>query len=158
MNNDRAVGLLALAIAAIYYYFASDIPRSLLSDEVGAVGLPKLYAVALSLLGIFLVWSSFAVPAGPAPEGEPGANPLQHVRAVGLLLLGAAYLLLISSLGYLLTISLLIAAVALYCGAAFGARVLLISAAGGMVFWLVFVKMFSMPLPAGALWRWLAGG
>jgi hypothetical protein len=158
MKNDLAVGLLALAFAGIYYYFASDIHRSLLSDEVGAAGLPKVYAVAVALLGGFLLWQSFgARAAAPETGGDSGVRVRQHVRAAGLLLLGVAYLVLISSLGYLLTIFLLIAAVALYCGAALNFRLLLISAAGGVVFWLVFARMFDMPLPTGTLWQWLAG-
>ncbi len=52
MKNGLAAGLLALALAGIYYYAAIDIPRSFLSDNVGADGLPKAYALALTLLGL----------------------------------------------------------------------------------------------------------
>lgn len=156
MKTDLAVGLLALAFAGAYYYLTSDIPRSLLSDNVGADGLPKLYAWTLGLLGILLVWKSVAVWArAPEPAGDAGASALQHIRALGLLVLGAAYLLLIGNLGYLLTIFLLLAAVALYCGAALDVKLASVSAAGAIVFWSVFVQLFDMPLPSGALWQWL---
>lgn len=156
MKNDLAVGLLALGFAGLYYYLASDIPRSLLSDEVGAQGLPNLYALTLGLLGLLLIGKSLAAWAqAPEPGGDTGAGPWQHARALSLLILGAGYLLLIGSLGYPLTIFLLIAAVALYCGAAFDVKLLLVSAAGAVVFWLVFVLLFDMPLPVGTAWQWL---
>ncbi len=155
MRNDLAVGVLALAVAAVYYYFTSDIPRSLLSDEVGAEGLPKLYAVVLGLLGVLLIGKSFAARAAATNE-EGGTSGLwPHARAAGLLVLGAGYLLLIGSLGYLLTIFLLIGAVALYSGAALNVKLISISAAGAVVFWLVFAWLFEMHLPAGTLWQWL---
>jgi hypothetical protein len=158
MKNSLAAGLLALALAGIYYYATADIPRSLLSDNVGADGLPKVYALALALLGVVSVAQWFAAHAGASPADAGNATPLlQHVRVLGLLLLGAVYLLLIGSLGYTLTIFLFIAAVALYSGAKPDLKLLLTCAIGGVVFWLVFVKAFGLPLPTGSLWRWLIG-
>lgn len=155
MKHGLAVGLMALAIAGVYYYLTTDIPRSLLSDEVGADGLPKLYAVALGLLGLLSIARWWTARARAPDTGAPAAPVAHHARAIGLLVLGAAYLVLIGGLGYLVTIALLIAAVALYSGAAFDVKLLLTSAGGGIVFWLVFVKLFGMPLPAGAIWPWL---
>lgn len=149
------VGVLALVFAGIYYYLANDIHRSLLSDQVGADGLPKLYAIILGVLAVFLIVKSLAfraVAAKAEPEPET-VTALGHLRAVGLLGLGVAYLLLISKLGYLLTIFLLLVAVTAYCGAKLNLRLLLINAAGSVVFWLVFAKMFSVSLPSGTLWQ-----
>lgn len=155
MRSDLAAGLVALAVAAVYYYFAIDIPRSLLSDEVGADGLPKMYAITLALLGIWLVAQSLVLRAATAAPGDAGPGMGQHLRALGLLGLGVAYLLLVGGLGYFATICLLIAAVAVYCGAAFDVKLLATGAVGGIVFWLVFVKMFGILLPSGTLWQWL---
>ncbi len=159
MKNGLRVGMLALALAGVYYYYAADIPRSLLSDEVGADGLPRIYAIALGLLGLLSIGQWFVTRARATEAGAETETTalLQHARAVGLLVLGATYLLLIGSLGYFLTIALLIAAVARYSGAAFDLRLLWISAGGAIVFWLVFVQLFGMPLPTGALWHWISG-
>ncbi|HLQ25656.1 MAG TPA: tripartite tricarboxylate transporter TctB family protein [Acidiferrobacterales bacterium] len=161
MKNDLIVGLLALAFAGIYYYLANDIPRSLLADGVGADGLPKLYAVALGLLSALLILRSLAsqaVPTEPvAPEDSGAISPWRQFRPLGLAGLGAGYLLLISSLGYLVTIFLLIIAVAVYSGGKMDFKLIFISAGGGILLWLVFVKMFSIPLPSGTLWQWLTG-
>ena len=161
MNNDRTVGVLALAFAGIYYYFANGISRSLLSDQVGADGLPKLYAITLGLLSILLIVRSLASKAVPiepvAPEDAGAISRLRRFRPLGLAGLGAGYLLLISSAGYLLTIFLLIIAVAVYSGGKMDFKLVFISAGGGILLWLVFVKMFSIPLPSGTLWQWLTG-
>lgn len=156
MKSDLWVGLIALVFAGIYYYLASAIPRSLLSDAVGADGLPKVYALALGLLAILLMVRSRTAPAGP--DADADVKDLgQHLRALGLLALGVGYLLLINVAGYLFTIFLLIAAVALYCGAKLDLKLLSVSAGGGAGFWLIFVKMFNIPLPPGTLWQWLTG-
>lgn len=159
MKNSLAVGLLALALAGIYYYAALDIPRSLLSDNVGADGLPQVYAVALALLGAISLAQGFTARARASlADAEAGAtSPWQHARALGLLLLGVVYLVLVGNLGYTLTICLFIAAVAAYSGARLDAKLLVTSVLGGIVFWLVFVKAFGLPLPAGSLWHWLHG-
>jgi hypothetical protein len=103
--------------------------------------------------------SQFA-PAASGERAAPGsgvASLLPHLRASGILVLGAGYLLLISSLGYLLTIFLLLTAVAVYCGLKLDLKLILINTAGGVVFWVVFVHLFGIPLPSGTLWPRLAG-
>lgn len=160
MKNDTAVALLALAFAGVYYYFATEIPNSLLSDTVGADGLPKVYAVALGLLSLLLMARSLVSPADSGARAAPDsgvAKFLPHLRASGILVLGAGYLLLVSSFGYLLTIFLLLTAVAVYCGLKINLRAILINAIGGVSFWAVFVHLFGMPLPPGTLWQWLTG-
>lgn len=157
MKNSLAAGLLALALAGIYYYAAIDIPRSLLSDNVGADGLPLAYAAALALLGVISLTQWFATRASPAATDAGGVSPWQHARVLGLLLLGVVYLVFVASLGYTLTICLFIAAVAAYSGARLDVKLLITSVAGGIVFWLVFVKAFGLPLPTGNFWHWLHG-
>lgn len=159
MKNSLAAGLLALGLAGIYYYSATDIPRSLLSDAVGADGLPKAYALTLALLGLISVAQWFTARASASSaDGEAEAAPLwQHLRVLGLLLLGILYLVLVGNLGYTLTIFLFIAAVGAYSGARLDAKLLLSGAIGALLFWLVFVQAFGLPLPTGSLWRWLSG-
>ena len=76
----------------------------------------------------------------------------RHLRAIGLLLPGAAYLLLISLLGYFIAIFLLIGAVALYAGAKPGFRLILIAILGAFVMWVIFDRLFNIPLPSGSVW------
>ena len=154
-QDDAVVGLAALALAGVYVFFAFGIPRSFLADPVGAAGLPELYAVALALLALLLVARSLTSRATVRETAEASADRMtasQHLRAVGLLLPGAAYLLLISSLGYFAAIFLLILGVALYAGAKPGLRLISISVLGAISMWVIFDRLFNIPLPTGSLW------
>lgn len=156
-SEDVTVGLSALAIAGLYALFTRDIAQSFLADSVGATGLPKAYAAALALLGVVLVLNAWRArhESGETTDGE--ALPLtRHLRAVGVLLPGAAYLLLIASVGYGVAIFLLILGVALYAGARLEFRLLAVSGVGALALWIIFVVLFSIPLPSGSLWQsWL---
>ena len=68
---------------------------------------------------------------------------------------GIGYLALISSLGYFVTIFLLIITVALYAGARLSLKLLAISVVGAISMWVIFDKLFSIPLPVGSLWQGL---
>lgn len=153
--RDTVVGMAALVIAGVYAFFSLEIPHTLLADPVGASGLPMVYAIALALIGCVLIARS---PGSRAPAGDTIAssrahsNAGRHLRAIGLLLPGAAYLLLVSSLGYFATILLLIAAVALYAGARLNLALVSISALGAAAMWVTFVMLFKIPLPPGSVW------
>jgi hypothetical protein len=158
LKGDAVVGLAALVVAGVYAFFASGIPRSYLADPVGAAGLPEGYAIALALLGVLLVAQSLASPAPRRVTVESGHDRVaasQHFRAIGLLLPGIAYLVLISSLGYLVAIFVLIIAVALYAGARPDLKLLSVSVAGAIAMWVIFDQLFNIPLPVGSLWQGL---
>lgn len=152
MIRELATGLLALALAGAYYAAADVLPTSLLSDQVGADGVPKVLALALGLLGVMQV--ARAVIYGRAAGGtEDGAA--RHGRALGLFLIGAAYALAAPYLGYLVSTAALLLAVAAYAGQAFSVRLVAISAAGGAGLWLVFAKLLGVSMPSGPLERLL---
>jgi len=163
------VAVAALTMAIGYYALARDIPESLLGDSVGAAGLPNVYAGLLALIALLLIVQSWRAPrigrgASTAANehdgrdgdggdgGDGGYSAAQHLRAIGLLLPGIAYLLLIGALGYGVTVGLLILAVALYSGARPGWRVFAISIAGAVGLWITFVLLFNVPLPSGSVW------
>jgi hypothetical protein len=60
---DLWAGLALMALAAAYYGAAQGIQRSLLADEVGAAGLPKMLAIALAVAGLLLAVRSQAASA-----------------------------------------------------------------------------------------------
>ncbi len=153
MNRRRgelALGLGAIALAALYLQLASRIPDSLLSDSVGAAGLPRAVGWALALVGALLsaraVWQR--PPAAPAPDGA-GWRP--HLRAAGLLAILAGYVVLAPWLGYAASTGLLLAAGAAYAGAPRSRNLVLVPAVAALVFWLLFVQAFGIPMPGGLL-------
>ena len=154
MRGDRALGIVALAVSAAYYWIATAIPQSRLADAVGAQGLPKAYAIILAALALILIAKSQTPnPKSRSPEPKsqspkPKAqSPLW--RVAGMLGIGIVYILVVPWLGYLLSIAGLIMATTYYQGGAINRVVVLVALGGGVFFWLLFVAMMGIPQPPG---------
>jgi hypothetical protein len=166
--RDLIGGIAAIVIGAGYLAMASGLRESALADAVGPAGFPTALAWAMIGLGAILVmqalWAVRATRAAhPAPtpadedlDAEARRSGVAGVlRAAGMLGLGIAYLLVIPWLGYIPSIALLIVAAALYQGAALSWRVFAIGIAGALAYWLIFVRLLGIPLPAGWLGSFL---
>ena len=140
MNRDAAFGGACLALAIVYYLLATSIPESQLADAVGPQGLPKIYAVALGALSLLLIARSFR-----ASE----VRERQSFRFVGLLLIGAVYIVVIPYAGYLLSLTGLIAATYVYQARTLTSRAMAVALAGAACFWLLFVQILGIQHPAG---------
>jgi hypothetical protein len=158
MTRDTWIGVVMLIVAAVYWFEASKIRVSPLDDGIGAAGLPKTLAYALGFLAIVLIVRSvlgaimFRVPSEVAETAKPSVEVWKpHLRALGMLAIGVGYLLLVSWLGYIITVALLLLCVSLYIGAKFNARTLLVAGIGGIVYHLLFVEFLGIPLPSGAI-------
>lgn len=161
MNKDLLSGVVLLAVAGTYYMWSTQIADSTLSDEIGADGLPKVLSVALAILAICLIGRALlavrlrpAAATGNAGEEEDENAPLS--RALGFLLFGAAYILLLPFVGYIAATALLIGAIALYEGAPRGSWIVPAAAVGGgMLYWAVFVKLLGVNQPMGSIFQGL---
>ncbi|MDQ0346657.1 tripartite tricarboxylate transporter TctB family protein [Ancylobacter vacuolatus] len=163
MKRDFLSGGVLIALAAAYYIATGSIAESTLSDEIGATGLPRLLAMLLAFIGLALIARTAfvalaarhaSVPVAPPAEEEEGA-PLP--RAIGLLLIGGAYVVLLPFIGYFLAVALLIAGVALYEGAARSWVVPAAALGGATLYWAIFVKLLGVHQPAGTLFQgWLS--
>lgn len=83
-----------------------------------------------------------------------------HLRALGLLVIGAAYLLVVGTIGYLPAMALLLLATAYYIGRPWSAGLLVVALGGAGLYDLIFVRLLGIPLPQGiwpGVWRGLAG-
>jgi putative tricarboxylic transport membrane protein len=147
-GGDVALGVGSIALAAVYWAVAAQIPESLLADAVGATGFPNALAIALALSGALLMLRSAHWSSGP---GEP-VDWRAHARAAGLMWLLVGYVLIIPMAGYPIALALLIGAVAAYAGARGPASLLVTSVAGSLLFWLAFAKLLGVAMPLG-LWR-----
>ena len=76
-------------------------------------------------------------------------------RAVGFLLFGAAYVIVLPFVGYVVGTALLIGAVALYEGAARNWVVPAAAIGGGVFYWAIFVKLLGVHQPVGSLFQGL---
>jgi hypothetical protein len=153
--RDLVWGVLVLVFAVGYYIAADGIPRSLLSDTVGPGGAPKLLALGLGASSVLLIVRSFLSRRPVSDTGEAsGWRP--HALALGMLGFGIGYLLLVSHLGYVLTLFLLITGVIVYSGMRLSVRLVLIGAAGSVLFWIIFAMLFRTSMPSG-VWPRLFG-
>jgi cell division protein FtsW (lipid II flippase) len=160
MIKDIVGGFIILAISAFYYLQSMNIRRSTMADEVGAHGVPQAFAAVLGILSILLIartlFTRFKMAERPAMTADEWAIlKLSVLRMLGMLGIGIAYLVLVSTLGYALSIGLLLAAVMVYQGLALSWRVALVAAGGTAVLWIIFVLLLDIPLPAGIWARWV---
>lgn len=158
LTRDTWIGVVMLVVAAVYWLEASKIRVSPLDDGIGAAGLPKALAYVLGALAIILIVRSIVGSVmfeAPAEKAEPEISAAEswrpHLRAMGMLALGVGYLLLVSWLGYTITVALLLLCVSLYIGAPLNTRTLLVAGIGGIVYYLLFVQFLGIPLPDGAI-------
>jgi hypothetical protein len=152
MSKDGWSGLLLLALAAGYYWASGSILDSTLSDEVGATGLPHLLTLALAGLGMILFVRSLLIaqPAGTEPAEDKDERATLP-RAIGFLMFGVGYVVIVQYVGYVLGVALLIAAVALYEGAARRWTVPVAAIGGALLYWAIFVKLLGVNQPAGTI-------
>ena len=162
MSRDLAFGGACLALAAVYYVMAAAIPESALTDAVGPQGLPKTYALVLAALSLVLIVRSSAKSAKsrdqgsgigdqklPSPRSAISAPRSPLFRIAGMLLIGVLYLALVPWLGYVLSLTGLLAATTYYQGGGMNARVVLVSLSGAIFFWVLFVAVLGISHPPG---------
>lgn len=137
MRRNLVCAALGLALAAVYWLAADALPTSLLSDAIGAGGVPKGIAVALAVFSIAVAFSK-------APPPAEHGNPL---KALGIAAIGFAYVAVVSLLGYFVSITAIAGAAALYYGAPRRWGVLAFALGSATVLWVLFAWMLRIPMP-----------
>ena len=149
MRKDLVSSAILLVIAGLYYLAATDISTSTLEDEVGPRGLPVVLAALLAMVAILIGTRALVtVPvAGEAPKDAEAPWP----RAIGMWLIGAAYIPVADFLGYWLALLLLIFVVAIYEGMKLSWRPLVVAMGGATFFWLLFDVLLGVRVPEARL-------
>ncbi|MGH6860085.1 MAG: tripartite tricarboxylate transporter TctB family protein [Phyllobacterium sp.] len=158
MNKDLISGGVLIAVSGIYYAWSGGIAESTLSDEVGAAGLPHVLAIVLAVLGMLLMVRTILerrAETSTTADAEAEDRNAGLPRAIGFLLLGGAYVLLLPFVGYVAGVALLIAGVALYEGTARNWTVLAAAIGGGLLYWAIFVKLLGVHQPVGSIFQGL---
>lgn len=148
-SRDVWFGTVVLAVGLAYYWLTIQVPQSALDDAVGPVGLPRLYVVILVALSVVAIVRA-ALAGGRRDAQQRDDVPRRSWRFAGMLLIGVLYVVIVPWLGYLPSIALLIAGTAWYQGGAINRRVLVVSASGALLLWLLFVAFLRIPQPPGA--------
>lgn len=157
LTRDFVGGVASIAIGAVYLYFAYQLRTSALDDSMGPGGLPRIYGWLLVGLGVVLtIQSVFArcmsVAGGvTAEKGEWEGQGRKILFAAGLLAIGIGYIFVVETLGYLLSIALLLLVTALYLGAGNRGRVLAVAVLGAVFLWVMFVVVLGVRMPSGPL-------
>jgi hypothetical protein len=156
MDRDLALGLAGLAIALVYLMLASLISESVSSDPVGAAGMPHLLGYSLlAVSGLFVGQRALAMRTGISEPEEPEKRgvfeePVRAgIAASGVVAMCAVFVFIFDTAGYILSVGLLLFAMAVYQGVRIGPRLLATSIGGALVLWLIFAKLLSVPMPAG---------
>jgi hypothetical protein len=165
MRRDVIIAIGFIGLAGLYWIGADNISESILGGGVGSDALPKLLAAMLAALSGILILQNAAKrrQAAAAPDESDEERREQrrlHVRAAGMLAIGAGYVALVETIGYLPAIGLLLAAVVSYVGGASARQVALFAVIGGVFFWAFFVWFLGIREPAGPwleLWRSMVG-
>jgi hypothetical protein len=154
--KEIASSIFMLALAVAFWVGADAIPVSPLEGQVGAAGFPKLLALSLGGLALIRLAQNLLTARRAGGRSSPAAGAAtadaawrQHARAAGMLGLGIGYILVLPILGYVLSIGLLIAAVALYSRRrpSLGLAVVVIVGAG--LLHVMFVWLLQVPMPTG---------
>ena len=152
-QRDRVLALLAGGFALQYIAAARGIEDSLLSDAVGAGGVPQAVGITMLVAALALFAKSFM---GVAPANDEAGAPIAWreplLRTTGLVLILVGYGLLLPWWGYALTVSLLFLAVGALAGAALRWPLFACAAAAGPLLWAIFDRALQVRMPAGTLW------
>ena len=158
-RRDRLLSVLTAIFAVSYIGAARRIEDSLLSDAVGAGGVPQGVGVAMLVAAIALFAKSFrgsAVQAtAPARHTSENAGlpwPAVALRTAGLVAILAGYGVLLPRLGYPLTVSLLVLASGWLAGAAPRWPLWLCAVIAGPLLWALFDWALQVRMPIGSVW------
>jgi hypothetical protein len=149
MRKDLISSAILLALAGLYYLVATGIPTSTLEDEVGPRGLPVVLAALLAMVAIVI--GTRALVTAPVNGEAPKDAEAPWTRAIGMWLIGAAYIPVADFVGYWPALLLLISVVALYEGMKFSWRIAAVALGGATFFWLLFSVLLGVRVPEARL-------
>jgi len=161
VSRDVIAGIVLLAASLGYYVMATRIPTTPLDTTIDSSVLPRwLGIIGTGLSAVLIVQGLLRSRREAAPGRDAmAALWLQHRRALGILAIATAYALLLTTLGYVVSLVLLLAATAWY-QARFYDNVrpwpvmLGVPVAGALLFWAIFDLMLGIPMPDG-FWQHL---
>lgn len=147
------LAFLLMALCAVAAWQITVIPESLMQMTVGPVLAPAAIVGALSLVAALYgvsAWRGRQVDVSQAPGQEPlpGAN----TRLLSLLAGGAAFILLVIPLGFVLPATLCGMLIARAFDAPLNAKSALICGLIAAVFWIVFARLLGVGLGPALPW------
>lgn len=160
MFKDLTCGVIMLLLAGVYIVAANNLPRSALSDAVGASGFPLLIGWSLLILSLLLIGQALLSSRQEAVKATDTGddividavweNPRRTLTGAAVLVtIAAGFLLALPILGYLLSMALLIGITASYISRAAGRQQLAVAVGGAVGLYVLFVLVLGISMPAG---------
>jgi hypothetical protein len=150
LSRDFTGGLAAIIIGGVYLYYTAQIRTSSLADNIGPAGIPTALGVLMIILGLILCAQALARSLTAKPIQPEWTGEGKRIwRAAVMLLLGIAYLAVVETLGYIVSMTLLIVLTALYLGTPLSWRVPIIAGGGALTLWALFVQLLGINMPSG---------
>ena len=156
---DLAIAAIVMAIGVLLLFQAAGIDSGAVSDPVGTAGLTRASAVVMVGGGAIVVyqWLQQARHASAANiDDELAAQRAElhqgsSVRALGIGAMSFAYVVVLSTLGFLVITPLFIAAALWIMKIREVKSLIVLSLSSTIVIYLIFVSLFQVLLPLGPL-------
>jgi len=151
--NDAVLGVVLLALGVGVLWHVQSFPK-IPGQNVGPALFPGIIAAGLIVCTLLLIVSGLRPRARAAwVEGLPWMRSPRHVAAFATLVLSTvAYILLSTSVGFLIVASLGLFAMLVAFGVRSGVAII-VAIVGTIVIWYAFYKLLRVPLPWGVLER-----
>lgn len=153
-------GVIGVSASLAYIAAARGIEDSLLADAVGASGVPVSVGALMASASFVLLIKGLLVAAKERGAGTPAPqdSPMRpHLLALGLIAILAIYLVVLPSLGYIVSVGLLAALVAWFAGGRELKTLLGFAVLTGPLLWFFFDFALKIRMPAG-FWPVLFSG
>jgi putative tricarboxylic transport membrane protein len=148
-RHDLVGGLLAAALGAAVVLYVRTFPE-LPDGQPGPALFPGIVGGLLVVFGLVLVVRAVSARGEPAADPDAGITAQGRLRALAVLGLVVAYLLLAETLGFPLTMGVLLFLLMWLLGARPLVAVLAAAVTTGFIF-VVFEELLLVPLPEGFL-------
>ena len=148
-RHDLVSGLLAAALGAAVVLHVRTFPE-LPDGQPGPALFPGIFGSLLVLFGLVLVVRAVLARDRPATDPDAGVTPQGRLRALAVLGLVVAYLLLAETLGFAMTMGVLLFLLMWLLGARPLVAVVAAAVTTGFIL-VVFEELLLVPLPSGPL-------
>ncbi len=146
---DRILAACTLALAAAYLYATSTLPSFEVGDPLGPKAFPALLGILFAIAGVLLLVEGRARRPVAADAPPPAAS---RPRAVaGVAAASAVFFALLEPLGYLVALTLYLAAATLWLHRKKPATCLIVSVLFAIGSYSLFVKALGVTLAKGLL-------
>ena len=126
---------------------------------MGVAGVPTAMGYLMLAASLFLFLKSWLKTKQKAELSEdatePGGSEHPHLKALGLLVILAAFVAIVPALGFVVSIGLFVAVVAYYAGARDAKTLLWCAFITGPMLWLSFDYALEIHLPTGMWSQWI---